>query len=152
MVFRGRVKRTRMLSKTSLPSPLIVRQLDLLGVKRTLFTRSSWIEPSIWRAVEGIVLILIFQSKDLLSASSFLLLFAILFGHYDALYRALQNESKPFWLQVAGLYLGGRILLIGAALLLDGPETLLTWYFTLLFVFLASGQWVLSHKQNKVSE
>ena len=152
VVFRGRVKRTRMLSKTSLPSPLIVQQLDLLGVKRTLFTRSSWIEPSIWRAVEGIVLIFIFQSKDLLSASSFLLLFAILFGHYDALYRALQNESKPFWLQVAGLYLGGRILLIGAALLLDGPETLLTWYFTLLFVFLASGQWVLSHKQNKVSE
>jgi len=152
VVYRGRIIRTRKMEKTRLTSNLIVNQLDLLGIRRTISTRASWIEPSIWVAIEGIILIAIFASQGLMAGTSFLLLFAILFHHYDALYRALQNEKKPIWLQVAGLYLGGRVLVIGIFLLLGLSEALLTWYFTLLFVFLASGQWVLSHKQNKVSE
>ena len=152
VVYRGRIIRTRKMEKTRLTSNLIVNQLDLLGIRRTISTRASWIEPSIWVAIEGIILIAIFASQGLMAGTSFLLLFAILFHHYDALYRALQNEKKPIWLQVAGLYLGGRVLVIGTFLLLGLSEALLTWYFTLLFVFLASGQWVLSHKQNKVSE
>ena len=152
VVYRGRIIRTRKMEKTRLTSNLIVNQLDLLGIRRTISTRASWIEPSIWVAIEGIILIALFASQGLMAGTSFLLLFAILFHHYDALYRALQNEKKPIWLQVAGLYLGGRVLIIGIFLLLGLSEALLTWYFTLLFVFLASGQWVLSHKQNKVSE
>jgi len=152
VVYRGRIIRTRKMEKTRLTSNLIVNQLDLLGIRRTISTRASWIEPSIWVAIEGIILIAIFASQGLMAGTSFLLLFAIIFHHYDALYRALQNEKKPIWLQVAGLYLGGRVLIIGIFLLLGLSEALLTWYFTLLFVFLASGQWVLSHKQNKVSE
>ena len=152
VVYRGRIIRTRKMEKTRLTSNLIVNQLDLLGIRRTISTRASWIEPSIWVAIEGIILIAIFASQGLMAGTSFLLLFAILFHHYDALYRALQNEKKPIWLQVAGLYLGGRVLVIGIFLLLGLSEALLTWYFTLLFVILASGQWVLSHKQNKVSE
>ncbi len=152
VVYRGRIIRTRKMEKTRLTSNLIVNQLDLLGIRRTISTRASWIEPSIWVAIEGIILIAIFASQGLMAGTSFLLLFAILFHHYDALYRALQNEKKPIWLQLAGLYLGGRVLIIGIFLLLGLSEALLTWYFTLLFVFLASGQWVLSHKQNKVSE
>ena len=152
VVYRGRIIRTRKMEKTRLTSNLIVNQLDLLGIRRTISTRASWIEPSIWVAIEGIILIAIFASQGLMAGTSFLLLFAIIFHHYDALYRALQNEKKPIWLQVAGLYLGGRVLIIGIFLLLGRSEALLTWYFTLLFVFLASGQWVLSHKQNKVSE
>jgi phosphatidylglycerophosphate synthase len=152
VVYRGRIIRTRKMEKTRLTSNLIVNQLDLLGIRRTISTRASWIEPSIWVAIEGIILIAIFASQGLMSETSFLLLFAIIFHHYDALYRALQNEKKPIWLQLAGLYLGGRVLIIGIFLLLGLSEALLTWYFTLLFVFLASGQWVLSHKQNKVSE
>lgn len=152
VVYRGRIIRTRKMEKTRLTSNLIVNQLDLLGIRRTISTRASWIEPSIWVAIEGIILIALFASQGLMAGTSFLLLFAILFHHYDALYRALQNEKKPIWLQVAGLYLGGRVLVIGIFLLLGLSEALLTWYFTLLFVFLASGQWVLSHKQNKVSE
>lgn len=152
VVYRGRIIRTRMMEKTKLNSNLIINQLDLLGIRRTISTRSSWIEPSIWVAIEGIILIALFASQGLMAGTSFLLLFAILFHHYDALYRALQKEKKPIWLQVAGLYLGGRVLVIGIFLLLGLSEALLTWYFTLLFVFLASGQWVLSHKQNKVSE
>ena len=152
VVYRGRIIRTRKMEKTRLTSNLIVNQLDLLGIRQTISTRSSWIEPSIWVAIEGIILIALFASQGLMAGTSFLLLFAILFHHYDALYRALQNEKKPIWLQVAGLYLGGRVLVIGIFLLLGLSEALLTWYFTLLFVILASGQWVLSHKQNKVSE
>jgi len=152
VVYRGRIIRTRKMEKTRLTSNLIVNQLDLLGIRRTISTRASWIEPSIWVAIEGIILIALFASQGLMAGTSFLLLFAILFHHYDALYRALQNEKKPIWLQVAGLYLGGRVLVIGTFLLSGLSEALLTWYFTLLFVFLASGQWVLSHKQNKVSE
>jgi hypothetical protein len=152
VVYRGRIIRTRMMEKTKLKNNLIINQLDLLGIRRTISTRASWIEPSFWVAIEGIILIAIFASQGLMAGTSFLLLFAILFHHYDALYRALQNEKKPIWLQVAGLYLGGRVLIIGIFLLLGLSEALLTWYFTLLFVFLASGQWVLSHKQNKVSE
>jgi hypothetical protein len=152
VVYRGRIIRTRKMEKTRLTSNLIVNQLDLLGIRRTISTRASWIEPSIWVAIEGIILIAIFASQGLMAGTSFLLLFAIIFHHYDALYRALQNEKKPIWLQLAGLYLGGRVLVIGIFLLLGLSEALLTWYFTLLFVFLASGQWVLSHKQNKVSE
>lgn len=152
VVYRGRIIRTRKMEKTRLTSNLIVNQLDLLGIRRTISTRASWIEPSIWVAIEGIILIAIFASQGLMAGTSFLLLFAILFHHYDALYRALQNEKKPIWLQLAGLYLGGRVLIIGIFLLLGLSEALLIWYFTLLFVFLASGQWVLSHKQNKVSE
>ena len=152
VVYRGRIIRTRKMEKTRLTSNLIVNQLDLLGIRRTISTRASWIEPSIWVAIEGIILIAIFASQGLMAGTSFLLLFAIIFHHYDALYRALQNEKKPIWLQLAGLYLGGRVLIIGIFLLLGLSEALLTWYFTLLFVFLASGQWVLSHKQNKVSE
>jgi hypothetical protein len=152
VVYRGRIIRTGRIEKTRLASNLIINQLDLLGIKKTLLTRSSWIEPSIWVAIEGFILISIFQSQGLMGANAFLLLFAILFHHYDSLYRALQNEKKPIWLQVAGLYLGGRVLVIGILLLLGLAEAIPTWYFTLLFVFIASGQWVLSHKQNKVSE
>lgn len=152
VVYRGRIIRTKKMEKTHLESHLIINQLDLLGIKKTLFTRSSWIEPSIWVAIEGLILISIFASQGIIGSNSFLLLFAIVFHHYDALYRALQNEKKPMWLQVAGLYLGGRVLLIGLLLFLGLSSAIVTWYFTLLFVFLASGQWVLSHKQNKVSE
>jgi len=152
VVYRGQIIRTGKMERTRLPSNLIINQLDLLGIKKTLFTRSSWIEPSIWVAIEGFILISIFQSQGLMGANTFLLLFAILFHHYDSLYRALQNEKKPIWLQVAGLYFGGRVLVIGILLLLGLAEAIPTWYFTLLFVFIASGQWVLSHKQNKVSE
>ena len=152
VVYRGQIIRTGKMERTRLPSNLIINQLDLLGIKKTLFTRSSWIEPSIWVAIESFILISIFQSQGLMGANTFLLLFAILFHHYDSLYRALQNEKKPIWLQVAGLYFGGRVLVIGILLLLGLAEAIPTWYFTLLFVFIASGQWVLSHKQNKVSE
>ena len=151
-VFRGRIQRTREMERAPLKSSLIVNQLDLLGVKTSFTIRASWIEPSLLRALEIILLIALFANSDSLGVASFLIIFAIIFHHYDNLYRALQNESKPLWLSSLGLYLGGRVLLIGIALYLGWDLSILAWYFGLLFLGISSVQWVLAHKQNKVSK
>jgi hypothetical protein len=136
----------------SLKSSLIVDQSDLLGVKSTFTKRASWLEPSILRLLEALVLLAIFINQDVLGISSFIILFSIIFHHYDNLYRALQDEKKPTWLSALGLYVGGRILLIGAALLAGVDITLIAWYFAILFLALSSIQWVVSHKQNRISK
>ncbi|MFM8205902.1 MAG: DUF5941 domain-containing protein, partial [Actinomycetales bacterium] len=150
VVFRGRIIRIRQVEKTPLKSNLIVTQLDLLGVKRTFTNRASWIEPSILRAIEGSALILLFNNQDLLGVTSFLILFSIIFHHYDNLYRALQNEAKPTWLSALGLNVGGRVLLLGIAIYAGWSISIFAWYFGLIFLFLSSVQWVMAHKQNKV--
>jgi phosphatidylglycerophosphate synthase len=151
-VFRGRFRRTREMEMVALKSSLIINQSDLLGIKSSFTKRSSWLEPSLLRLIEAIVLILFFIQQDVLGVASFLLLFSIVFHHYDNLYRALQNESKPGWLNALGLYVGGRILTIGIALLLGLDIALIAGYFSLIFLVVSSIQWVIGHKQNRVSE
>ena len=150
VVYRGRIRRTLQLAKTALPSPLIANQTDLLGVKRTFMTRSSWIEPSLIRLLELSILIALLVEEDLLGAPTFLLILSIIFNHYDNLYRALQSEAKPTWLSALGLYVGGRVLLIGAFTYAGWSLTPLVWYFAVLFFAISSIQWVVSHRQNKV--
>ncbi|NCV83670.1 MAG: hypothetical protein EBW41_03090 [Actinobacteria bacterium] len=151
VVFRGRTIRTKEMEKKYLKSSLIVNQSDLLGVKSSFTKRVSWIEPSILRLIESLVLIAIFINQDVLGIPSFIILFSIIFHHYDNLYRALQNERKPLWLSALGLYLGGRILLIGLALLAGVDITLIAWYFAAIFLVLSSIQWVMGHKQNRIA-
>jgi len=79
-----------------------------------------------------------------------MILFSIIFHHYDNLYRALQNEVKPVWLSALGLYIGGRILLLGLAIRLEWSLTIFAWYFSVLFLVISSLQWVLSHRANKI--
>ena len=152
VVFRGRFIRTREMEKAPLKSALIVNQSDLLGIRETFTKRFSWIEPSILRALEALILIAIFVQQDLLGIPSFIILFSIIFHHYDNLYRALQNEKKPIWLSVLGFYLGGRILLIGAALLAGVDIALIAWYFAIIFLGVSSIQWVIGHKQNRIQK
>jgi phosphatidylglycerophosphate synthase len=151
VVFRGRTIRTKEMEKKHLKSSLIVNQSDLLGVEACFTKRVSWIEPSILRLIESLVLIAIFINQDVLGIPSFIILFSIIFHHYDNLYRALQNERKPLWLSALGLYLGGRILLIGLALLAGVDITLIAWYFAAIFLVLSSIQWVMGHKQNRIA-
>lgn len=151
-VFRSRVRRTREMEGIPLPGNLIVNQLDLLGLKRTLTLRASWIEPSILRALEAAALIAIFAYQGLLGVVSFFLLFSIIFHHYDNLYRSLQGEAKPQWLSWAGLYLGGRVLLIGLFAIAGWSLTPLAWYFGTLFLGVSSIQWVVSHGKNRVAK
>jgi hypothetical protein len=146
VVFRGRIIRTRQMEKIGTGSSLIINQLDLLGLKRSFFRRWDWIEPSLLRGVEALILIAIFAYQDLLGIPAFIILFSIFFHHYDNLYRALQGEQKPEWLSALGLFLGGRVLLIGIAALADWSLAYFAWYFSLLFLGVSSLQWVMTHR------
>ncbi|NDC13069.1 MAG: hypothetical protein EBZ85_02890, partial [Actinobacteria bacterium] len=146
VVFRGRLIRTREMDKVGTNSTLIVDQLDLLGLRRSFFMRWDWIEPSLLRGVEAIILISIFAYQDLLGIPAFIILFSIFFHHYDNLYRALQGEQKPEWLSALGFFLGGRVLLIGIAALAGWSLTYFAWYFSLLFLGVSSLQWVMTHR------
>lgn len=150
-VFRSRVRRTRLMPKLPLASNLIINQLDLLGMARTFTTRASWIEPSILRLLEVSILIAIFANRQLLGVTTFMVVFSIIFHHYDNLYRALQDEAKPKWLTWAGLYLGGRVLLVGLFAVNGWSIALLAWYFGALFLGASSIQWVVSHGKNRVT-
>ena len=132
-------------------STWLVNQTDLLWKNRKIQLRRDWLIPSTLRAVEVILLILILSWKGLISGTTFLLIFAILFHHYDNLYRALQGEHKPDWLSALGLFFGGRVLIIFIAVLAGWDLKPFTWYFGILFFLIASAQWVLAHRTNKVS-
>lgn len=151
VVYRGRIIKTREMEKSALKSELITNQSDLLGVKRTFMSRASWIEPSILRAIELAVLITAFEYQGALGVASFMILFAIVFNHYDNLYRALQGEKKPSWLSALGFFVGGRVLLIGVALILGWNLSIFAWYFSVLFLGISSIQWVLEHRANRIN-
>jgi hypothetical protein len=150
VVYRGRVIRTRKMPMKSTGKSLISDQSDLLAIRKSFTTRFDWLEPSILRLIEGVFLILIFTASGNLGIPAFMILFSIIFHHYDNLYRALQNEVKPVWLSALGLYIGGRILLIGLAVKLEWPLTIFMWCFSALFLVISSLQWVLSHRANKI--
>ena len=151
VVYRGRIIRTiTNMPKTGINRPLIVDQSDLLGLKRSIATRFDWIEPSIWRALEIGVLIWIFSTTNQINEITYLIIFAIVFHHYDNLYRALQNEKKPQWLSGLGLFVGGRILVLGVAAQQGWPLEIFAWYFGVLFFAISSVQWVSSHRAHKI--
>ena len=152
VVFRGRLIKTLQMPERSTGKPFIGTQSDLLGVKRSFTMRFDWLEPSILRAVEGGVLLWIFASTSSINIATYFILFAIVFHHYDNLYRALQDEEKPAWLSTLGLFVGGRILLLGIAALQGWSHSYFAWYFGALFLVVSSLQWVFSHKANKVGK
>ena len=98
------------------------------------------------RALEGAIFIWAVVATDLNRPAAFLLLFAILFGHYDNMYRALQGEHKPKWLAIAGGFILGRVTLLGIFLALGWSIVPLVWYFSVLFFVISSIQWVAGHK------
>jgi phosphatidylglycerophosphate synthase len=150
VVFRGRFIKTLQMPRTSTDKSLISYQSDLLGLQRSFTKRFDWLEPSLLRLIEGGFLIWIFASVNQIGIPTFMILFSIVFHHYDNLYRALQDEKKPLWLSVLGLFVGGRILLLGVAALQDWPLHYFAWYFSILFLAISSMQWVLSHRANKI--
>ena len=150
VVFRGRFIKTLQMPRTSTDKSLISYQSDLLGLQRSFTKRFDWLEPSFLRLIEGGFLIWIFASVNQIGIPTFMILFSIVFHHYDNLYRALQDEKKPLWLSVLGLFVGGRILLLGVAALQDWPLHYFAWYFSILFLAISSMQWVLSHRANKI--
>ncbi|MGA1705828.1 MAG: CDP-alcohol phosphatidyltransferase family protein [Candidatus Nanopelagicaceae bacterium] len=105
----------------------------------------SWAMPSIIRAKEFLLILAIawFIDRESIDGYLFLALFAIVYHHYDALYRALQNQSFPRWLSLLGLRFEGRIIVTAAFIALEAPVEILAGYFILLFMGVASAQWFL---------
>jgi phosphatidylglycerophosphate synthase len=150
VVYRGRVIKTREMPKTPIAKPLITDQSDLMGVNRSFTKRFDWIEPSLLRLLEVGFLIWVFSTVGEIGIPTYIIIFSVIFHHYDNLYRALQGEKKPNWLSALGLFIGGRILVLGIAALQEWPLHYFAWYFGILFLFVSSLQWVLAHRTNKI--
>ena len=145
LVFRSRVRKSRTWPKERVNKNLIDDQLDFFKNENST-NRFDWLEPSILRALEGAFFIWAVSVTDLNRPAAFLLLFAIIYSHYDALYRALQSERKPKWLAFSGGFILGRIALLGIFLALGWSIVPLVWYFCTLFFVISSIQWVVGHK------
>jgi hypothetical protein len=145
IVFRARIKVTRTWSKERVNKALIDDQLDYFKNPKS-HNRFDWLEPSILRAIEGSVIIALTLIADLNRPTAFLLLFAVVYGHYDNLYRALQGEHKPKWLAYAGAFIIGRILILGIFIIFSWSIAPLVWYFGVLFLVVSSIQWIAGEK------
>ena len=144
-VFRARIQLTRSWPKERVNKEVIDDQLDTFKNAKST-NRFDWLEPSILRALEGAVIIGLTVIADLNRPTAFLLLFAIIYGHYDNLYRALQGEHKPKWLSLAGAFITGRIALLGLFVIFSWSIAPLVWYFGVLFLVVSSIQWVAGEK------
>jgi len=145
LVFRGRVRKSLTWPKERVNKNLIDDQLDSFKNENST-NRFDWLEPSLLRLVEGSVFIAIAVITELDRSVLFLLLFAILFNHYDNMYRALQGEAKPKWLSIAGGFIVGRLLVIAAFVWAGISLLLLLYYLGALFFIISSVQWVASRK------
>ena len=144
-IFRSRIRKTLTWPKVRVNKNLIDDQLDYFKNDNST-NRFDWLEPSLLRAFEGAFFIWVALITDVSRPVIFLLLFSILFNHYDNMYRALQNERKPKWLAIAGGFILGRIALVGIFLALGWSLVPLVWYLGILFFLVSSGQWVAGHK------
>jgi hypothetical protein len=146
LVFRGRFKKTLSWPKARVNKNLIDDQIDSF-INKDSTNRFDWLIPSLLRLLEGAILIEIAVISDLDKSVIFLLLLAILFNHYDNMYRALQGERKPAWLAIAGGFIFGRLLIIALWIWLGWSLTILVYYFCALFFIVSSVQWVLSRNE-----
>ena len=144
-VFRSRIRVTRSWEKVRVNKELIDDQLDFFKSPKST-NRFDWLEPSVLRVIEGAVIICLTLVADLNRPTAFLLLFAIIYGHYDNLYRALQGEHKPKWLSYAGTFIIGRMALLGIFIVFSWSIVPLVWYFGTLFLVVSSVQWVIGQK------
>ena len=145
LVFRARVRKTITWPKIRVNKDFIDDQLDSLKSKNSV-NRFDWLEPSILRLVEGLIFIELAIVSDIDRSEIFLLVFAIVFNHYDNMYRALQGERKPRWLAIAGGFIFGRLLVTLIWVYLGLPITILVYYFSILFFVVSSAQWIQSHR------
>jgi hypothetical protein len=144
VVFRGRVIKTNTWPHDRVNKALIDDQIDIFSKGATL-RRYDWLEPSILRLIEGGAYIAAIQIFDLNTHLAFIVIFAILFGHYDSMYRALAGEKKPKWLNSVGLFIPGRLLVVALFATAELSLTTLAYYFGALYFVIASAQWVIAN-------
>ena len=145
LVFRARVRKTLTWPKLRVNKGFIDDQLDSFR-NRSSTNRFDWLQPSILRLIEGLIFIELAIVSDMDRSLIFLLVFAIIFNHYDNMYRALQGERKPKWLSMAGGFIFGRLLITLIWYSLDLPIIILVYYFSILFFVISSAQWIQSHR------
>ena len=150
VVYRGRIMRTLKMERVPSRGILISAQQDSLILKLNFIKCFDWLAPSLLRAIETLLLLWIFIINEQINTVTFIIIFTIVFHHYDNLYRSLQNEKKSVWLSRLGLFIEGRLLLLGIAAFGEWNLSYIAWYFALLFLLTSSLQWVLSHRANKV--
>ena len=150
VVYRGRIMRTLKMERVPSRGILISAQQDSVILNLNFLRGFDWLAPSLLRAIETLLLLWIFIINQEINAVTFIIIFTIVFHHYDNLYRSLQNEKKPIWLSRLGLFIEGRLLLLGIAAFSEWNLSYIAWYFALLFLLTSSLQWVLSHRANKV--
>ncbi len=140
-----RIRRTLRWKGDGPATTVVTYQQDLLFTSKALGGRFSWAIPSLLRAVEFLAIIAFTWAIDSeqIDGFLFLTLFAIVYHHYDALYRALQSQTFPRWLAILGLTVEGRIALIVLALVLGISLQFIATYLMVLFLALASFQWFL---------
>lgn len=146
-VYRVRIKKSLLMPIERIKSQVITTQLDLPPFSQTFTKRFDWSEPSLLRALELGALIALAAISGSLGVAIFLILFSIVFHHYDNLYRAMQSERKPTWLSALSLTVWGRILVVSSVLFLGSGIELVAGYFFVVMVLVSSTQWVLSHRQ-----
>lgn len=145
LVFRGRVRKSLTWPKLRVNRNLIDDQLDTFKNAKSE-NRFDWLTPSLLRLAEGSIFIALAIKTDLDRSMLFLLLFAILFNHYDNMYRALQAEAKPKWLSIAGGFIAGRLLVVAVLIWADISLLPLLYYLSTLFFIISSIQWIASRK------
>lgn len=146
-----RIRRTLTWKDPTPEGQVVLMQHDLLLFSRRLGGRYEWMVPSLLRKIElvAIASLAYFLDPDLVGGILFFTLFAVVYHHYDALYRSLQSQSFPTWLSWLGLKVEGRILTLTIAFLFDLPILIFAIYFISLFMVIASFQWFQQLKRSK---
>lgn len=132
---------------------LIARILPAATRERIWLTPSAWAIPALLRLVElGLVTVLALFWQQSLVVLAFWWVAVFTFHHYDVLYRALQGYAMPKWLTWLGLGWDGRTILLLCAFVLGASifESTLSigaGVGALLFVVIASAQWLVTQQQ-----
>ncbi|MEV7970234.1 DUF5941 domain-containing protein [Sphaerisporangium sp. NPDC088356] len=115
-------------------APAVALMLAGPGSSHAHDGRLDWLAPPILRLTEYGFIACVGFAWDVPKVLLFALLGAMLFHHYDVVYRCRQQVYPPAWLASAGLGWEGRMLLIAMGALLD----IVTPVFALLAIYLAA--------------
>ncbi|PHX61459.1 MAG: hypothetical protein CK552_00635 [Actinobacteria bacterium] len=132
---------------------LIARISPAVTRDRIWLTPPAWAIPALLRLFElGLVTVLALFWQPSFVVLAFWWVAVVTFHHYDVLYRALQGYAMPKWLTWLGLGWDGRTILLLCACALGASIFEFTLSIgaavgALLFVVIASAQWLVTQQQ-----
>lgn len=97
--------------------PPLVALLAAAGAAHPHTGRLQWLAPPLLRCTEYLYIGGLCYAQLLAPSYTFLLIGALVFHHYDTVYRVQQGVGVPRWLRWAALGWDGRMLLFGLAAL-----------------------------------